>query len=418
MNPYNTQRLRFIASLTLLVLSCASIGNIQKMETVEPQSTSVPSSTPAPAALTEEDIKKGIQVTLNDFAKAYSRNDPELLSTTLDLENKPFSRFIKTRFTSDQESLNGNGIQETYRVDYIIQREYNLVQAHIIYDKDAAVDWTFRQLQDGRWVITEPTVEQTGKAVIKETDYFIFKTYPWADDVNSQVEQLMQNARDRVEARLGKVPAESIEVEIIPTYGLYPFDDPNAVAYYSYNGSLSGDGDRMVIYAPNSFLFGWYYIDNGWELELENILTHEYTHMAHARSFDNAGHLADWIVEGLAEYVDGIDRAYAVSYAIEKDLMIPLVDKDSDAVYKQDLAHIYLLEKDVNLAYAEAESLVAFIVRMKGDFDGFWRFAKAYDESGGNLDRATRDTFVLSAKEFEAQWMAWLKEYYLPAYTQ
>jgi hypothetical protein len=25
-----------------------------------------------------------------------------------------------------------------------------------------------------------------------------------------------------------------VEVKIIPTYGLYPFDDPNALAYYNY----------------------------------------------------------------------------------------------------------------------------------------------------------------------------------------
>lgn len=406
----------FLIFVTIFIFSCSSFGTIQKTETPIPATVLAP--VPTEGVLTEANIIDGIQTTLDDFSKAYAQNDAELLSTTLDLENKPFSRFIKTRFTSDQESSGGNGINQTYTVDYITQREYNLVQAHIIYDRDAAVDWIFRQLEDDRWVLTEPTVEQTGKMEVKDTDHFIFKTYPWANDVNAQVEELMQNARDRVEAKLGKVPDEKIEVEIIPTYGLYPFDDPNAVAYYSFNGSLSGDGDRMVIYAPHSFLFSWYYIENGWELELENILTHEYTHMTHARSFENAGHLADWIVEGLAEYVDGIDRAYGVAYAMENNSMIPLVDTTPGVVYKQDLAHIYLLTKDVGLAYAEAESLVAFIVMEKGGFDAFWKFAKAYEDEGGDLDSALRSTFILSQKQFEAQWMAWLKDSYIPAYTK
>jgi hypothetical protein len=408
----------FLMLVILFMLSCSSFGTIQKTQTAPPATVAVES--PTPDILTDADIMDGIQITLNDFSEAYAKNDIELLSTTLDLENKPFSRFIKTRFTSNQEAYNGNGSNESYVVEYITQREYNLVLAHIIYDKEAAVDWLFRQLDDGRWVLTEPTVEQTGKMEIKETEYFIFKTYPWANDVNSQVETLMQNARDRVEAKLGKVPDEKIEVEIIPTYGLYPFDDPNAVAYYSFNGSFSGDGDRMVIYAPNSFLFSWYYIENGWEVELESILTHEYTHMTHARSFDNAGHLADWIVEGLAEYVDGINRAHAVAYAMENDLMLPLVDTTPGVVYKQDLAHINLLTEDVGLAYAEAESLVAFIVMEKGrfEFDVFWKFAKAYEDAGGDLNAGLQSSLNLSQKQFEAQWMAWLKDKYFPVFAK
>jgi hypothetical protein len=409
------QKTTFLLFTAIFMLACASLSVSREIETSTP--TSIPSPLPTVDVLTDEDIINGIQITLNDYSQAYADNDIELLSTTLDLENKPFSRFIKTRFASDQDSYNGNGIHQTYKVEYITQRDYNLVQAHIIYEREAAVDWIFRQLEDGRWVLTEPTVEQTGKMEIKDSDHFVFKTYPWADDVNSQVEDLMQNARDRVESKLGKVPDEKIEVEIIPTYGLYPFDDPNAVAYYSFNGSLSGDGDRMVIYAPHSFLFSWYYIENGWELELENILTHEYTHMTHARSFENAGHLADWIVEGLAEYVDGIDRAYDVANAMESNSMIPLVDETPGVVYKQDLAHIYLLEKDVGLAYAEAESLVAFIVEEKGGFDVFWEFANAYGDASGDLDDALQNVLNISQKQFEAEWMDWLKNRYLPAYT-
>jgi hypothetical protein len=415
MNLHKTQKqiLPLMIMITILVLGCGTLDRFQQT----PSAPTLPPPSTTPASLTEADIVEAIQVTLNNFAQAYNQNDIELLSTTLDLENKAFSRFIKTRFTTDMESYGGAKIHETYAVDYITQREYNLVQAHIIYNKNAAVDWTFRELEDGRWVLTEPTVEQTGAMVVRDTEYFVFKTYPWADDVNARVEELMQNARERVDNKLGKVPDEKIDVEIIPTYGLYPFDNPNAVAYYSYNGSLSGNGDRMVIYAPNSFLFGWYYVDRGWEAELEDVLTHEYTHMTHARSFDRAGQLADWILEGLAEYVDGINRAHSVAYAIENDAMIPLVDTAPGVIYKQDLAHIYGLEKDTSLAYAEAESLVAFIVEEKGGFDAFWELAQAYDDTGGNLDKALKSSLNLNLKQFEDQWMDWLKNEYLPTYA-
>ncbi len=400
---------------TILILACASVSKFSPAEPTITPTLPPPSATAV--ILTETDIKEGIQITLNDFSEAYNKSDVELLATTLDLDNKPFSRFIKTRFMTEMETYGGAEVNETYVVDYITQREHNLVQAHITYNKNAAVDWTFRQREDGRWVLTEPTVEQTGEMLVKDTEYFVFKTYPWSDDVNARVEELMQNARERVQDKLGRVPNEKIDVEIIPTYGLYPFDNPNAVAYYSYNGSLTGDGDRMVIYAPNSYLFGWYYVDLGWELELENVLTHEYTHMTHARSFDGAGQLADWIVEGLAEYVDGINRAHGVAYAIQNDLMIPLVDTTPGVVYKQDIAHIYGLKKDVGLAYAEAESLVAFIVEEKGGFDAFWKFAQAYEDAGGDLDKALKNSLNTSQKQFEQEWMDWLKNEYLPTYA-
>jgi hypothetical protein len=403
------------ALIGIFMLACATLTGVP----AAPAATATqPPTASTPVILTEADIIEGIQKSLNTLSLAYAQNDIDLLSTVLDPENKPFNRFIKTRFKTSQESYNGNGIQDTYMVDYITQREYNLVQAHILYNDLGAVDWTFRELENGSWVLTEPTVEQTGDVIIKNSEYFTFRTYPWADDVNSQVEVLMQNARDRVEAKLGKVPDEKIEVEIIPTYGLYPFDDPNAVAYYSYNGSMSGEGDRMVIYSPNSYLFGWYYNEYGWEGDLENILTHEYTHMTHRRSFGNEGSLADWIVEGLAEYVDGIDRAYDLADAMENDALIPLADTTPGVVYKQDIAHIYTLEKGVSLAYAESESVVAYIVNQRGGFDAFWRLAKAYDDSSGNLDKALRNTFNMSQKEFEANWIAWLKDVYLPAHTK
>jgi len=413
----NSVKVSALILFGVFTFACATLTNTQNSQATQPPAISTEAQPTAKAELTEADIIAGIQTTLNTFAQAYAKGDVELLSTTLDLENKPFSRFIKTRFQTDIESYNGTGNLDTYEVAYITQREYNLVQVHIIYDEVAAVDWVFRELDDGRWVLTEPTVEQTGEMVITDSDYFEFRTYPWADDVNSKVEELMQNARDRVEQKLGKVPEEKIEVEIIPTYGLYPFDDPNAVAYYSFNGSLSGEGDRMVIYAPNSYLFSWYYIEYGWERELEDVLTHEYTHMTHARSFGNAGRLADWIVEGLAEYVDGISRAYTLADALENDALIPLVDTTPGVVRKQDIAHIYALEKDIGLAYAEAEALVAFIVEEHGGFDAFWEFANAYDDVGGDLDKALQKSLNISQTKFEASWMTWLKEIYLPRYV-
>ena len=178
------------------------------------------------------------------------------------------------------------------------------LQAHIETPEGLAADWLFRQL-DGRWMLSEPTVEQVGAAQIVEHEHFNFKTYTWADDVNDEVIERMENARLRVQERLGKLPGQKIEVQILPIYGLTPGMSPGAVAFYD-----AGDPDRIVIYAPQSFLFGLYDPQNGWESDLEDGLTHEATHWVHTRSFDDAGKLADWMSEGLAEYVSNSTSIY------------------------------------------------------------------------------------------------------------
>src|SRR5688500_10278497 len=123
MTLHKIQKQILILMITILVLGCGTLGRFQKTQTPAPPTLSPPSATPT--SPTEADIMEAIQATSNNFAQAYNQNDIELLATTLDLENKAFSRFIKTRFTTDMESYGGAKIHETYAVDYITQREYN-----------------------------------------------------------------------------------------------------------------------------------------------------------------------------------------------------------------------------------------------------------------------------------------------------
>src|SRR5690349_20474225 len=114
----------FLIFTILFMLSCSNFGAILENQITATATDPISSPTATPEILTDSDIIAGIQITLNDFSEASAKNDIELLTTTLDLENKPFSRFIKTRFASDQESYNGNGINDSYVVEYITQREY------------------------------------------------------------------------------------------------------------------------------------------------------------------------------------------------------------------------------------------------------------------------------------------------------
>ncbi|MEP6896162.1 MAG: hypothetical protein ABI986_11190, partial [Chloroflexota bacterium] len=255
-------------------------------------STDIPIQTPEPS---DDQIKAGIQESLNLYAQAYNENKPELLEQVLDQENKPFRRIVRSRFDDSQKSSFGGSFDYQFTLLDITRREYGYVIAHFQLWDSYNADWPFR-LIDGRWVLTEPTVEQVGKPVQTATEHFIFTTYPWADDVNQQIMDLMETARSNVEQVLGKVPDEKANVKIMPIYGLSPFNAMNAIALY--NSGQGSTQDIIEIYTPESFAYSFYDSSTSWEGALETTLTHEYTHMTHQRSFDRAGRLADWMSEG------------------------------------------------------------------------------------------------------------------------
>ncbi len=321
-------------------------------------------ATPAPvdpsalvAGIPDAEIIDGIQDTVDTYADAYNKNDVELLKSVTDGENLPFKRLVTSRFSDYQKSIYAGSYTFNYQVDSIQRMPLGFVLAHLLSDGDTAYDWLFR-LVDGKWILSEPTEAQFGNPIEKETDLFIYELYPWNESLNEEIMDLMENAAARVKEVLGALPAEKAKVEILPGYSADPYADPNSLAYYQTGGN--GEPDKMVIFSPNSFSFGWYDAQKGWQPDLEATLIHEYTHMTHQRAFDKAGKLLDWFSEGLAEFVSGSERYYEVRNALDPDQLIPIVD-NSVNINQQDLGHIYLLENNVSLAYAEAESLIMFI---------------------------------------------------------
>jgi len=347
--------------------------------------------------LSDDEIKAGIQEALDLYAQAYNENKPDLLEEVLDQQNKPFHRIVRSRFDEAQKSSYEGGFDYQFTLLDITKRDFG-------YDYNA--DWPFR-LVNGHWVLTEPTVEQVGEPITTETEHFIFTTYPWADDVNQQIMEMMETARVNVDTVLGKVPDEKASVKIMPIYGLSPYNPMNAIALYNKEkGPLK---NIIEVYTPESFAYSFYDKNLGWAGELQSTLTHEYTHMAHARSFGQAGRLSDWMSEGLAEYVANANgRVQQACDAFQSGTFIPILD-ESNTVYKQDLMHMYTLEKDFGLSYGFATSLVYFTVENYGGLDGFWKLATALDETS-DFKKAVQKAYGISYEEYNKNWQAWLKK--------
>lgn len=362
----------------------------------------------APAA-SEDAIRAGIQQTLDRYAEAYNTNDPDLLKQTTDQTNAPFRRYVDTRFENFQESIFAGQVDFGYRVREITQLDHGFVRAQVERTWDGNVeDWLLREV-DGTWLLSEPTEQQIGERTTRESEHFIYYTYPWADQITPTIMELMEEAYAEVQQKLGKVPDGKMKVYIKPIFGLPPPEDPGALAYRA-RGRKPQD-DRMVIFAPGSMIFTAYNPATGWEPMLRTVLIHEYAHQVNDRSFTPIARMSDWMVEGLADYVADNRREGAVAAAVRADNIIPIVDTTTGRIDKQDLEHLTLLDQDIPLAYGFSSSLVAYIVETYGGLDGWWKFANAFDKSQ-DIDTALQNAFGVNYKQFDQDWRAWLRDKY------
>jgi hypothetical protein len=408
-----------IAALVVMQFSCAFLENainppnkpiiIYITQTTQYKViTAIPSETPISPLenLSDEQIKAGIQDALNIYAQAYNENNPALLNQAVDQDNKPFRRMVRSRFDEFQNSSDAGHYTFSYHLHGIRRQDPGFVIAHFEDSGGWVADWPFRHTETG-WVLTEPSVEQVGAPRTTDSEHFTFITYPWAEDVNSRIIKMMETARQQVQDKLGVAPAEKAIVNIVPIYGLYPYETPQSIAWYSPAGSANGN-DLITIYTPNSFAFSFYDPVLGWDGTLQTTLTHEYTHMAHARNFHNAGRSADWMSEGLSEYV--ADPPYGVEnacYYYKEGINIPILD-ESGAFAKQDLMHMTYLKKDTGLAYDYSHALVKFTVEEFDGMDGFWKLADNIDRID-DFKIAIKQTFGISYDDYNRRWEKWLK---------
>jgi hypothetical protein len=370
------------------------------------QSPQVPTATPTQEG--DLDISNQIQSTLNDYNTALGNNDKTLYMSTIDQGNLD----MQESFSENFDWMESSGFPQTVKLGMTVinieQKADNLVLAHIRRDRDGwQADWFFRYLY-GKWVISEPTIGESGSSQSITSGNYTFTAYPIVDDMNQKIISLMPNAEEHVRKDLGKVPESKVDVMIYPYTSLSPLS----------NGSLSGwhiamnigSADSIDIVAPTSYAYGFYDPLVGWEPDFEILLTHELARIAYIRCFGNPGQSVDWFFEGLAEYVAGFDEMPNVIAAVQNDTIIPIIDTTSSDK-KMDLAHFSNLT-DWSLAYGLSKSLITFIVEKYGGLDTFWALAKSYDETQ-DMKTAIQNTLGISYEQFDTGWRQWLKDDYV-----
>lgn len=409
MNTTQTrQKIAIVLICTLLMLSGCQSG-IPVSTPIPTSSGTFQTSTEAavsPVMDAEVVIKAGIQKTLDDYNAGLEKNDKTLFMDAIDPGSQTLWKFAYQNFDYMENMVFMLTAKLGMKVAQIKVLPQGLVLATITRDRDGRVaHWYFRKVDD-RWVLSEPTIKETGSPQTFEDGNYTFKTYPIAEDITGKYVYLVEKARAHVQKDLGNVPEGKVRISIFPAAGMSPYATGD-LSGWNINPAAGGTDDIYIL-TPTTYFFGFYDPKSGWEPDIEMLLTHELARIAYVRNFGNPGQGVDWFFEGLAEYVAGYNEMPDVKAAIEEDRIIPIFDPSEK---KADLAHFANVENRV-LAYGLAESLVTFIVERYGGLDTFWALAKSYDKTQ-DIKTAIQETLGISYEDFDTAWRAWLKAEYI-----
>jgi hypothetical protein len=364
---------------------------------------------PATPVVEEESIVIAqIQSTLNDYNTGLQNNNKTLSLSTMDQRNL----VILETFSASFDNLQRSGFPRTVELGMTVidieQENQELALAHVKRDRDDwRADWFFRK-KDNKWVISEPNIAEAGDPQKFTSDNFTFIVYPIANHANEKILPLLLKAEEHVRKDLGEAPTGDVEVTMYPIVSISPLR-LGALSTSSISPVEAGT-DRIGIVTPDSWWFGFYDPQAGWEADIEMLLTHELAWIAYVRNFGNPGQGVDWFSEGLAEYVGGLDEMPDVIEAVQNDAIIPIVDTSASAK-KTDLAHFTNLDNRF-LAHGLAESLVTYIIENYGGVETFWALAQSYDQSQ-DMKIVIQDTLGISYEEFDTGWREWLREDYI-----
>ncbi len=406
--------------------------------TTEPtaDSTETPADAAEPAAETataggtaagggesEAEMIAAMQETLDLYNAAYNEGDKEKLLAAIEPKKGPFQRVSVERFETAMESQFGGMYNFQDKISEIRDRGNGYYEATVLTqprlssnaEGQAIRKMVFKKVDD-RWVLTEPTRAELGKKLKYETERFTIDYYAWDENIVEEVGRLMENAYTTVQTKLGKMPEGRMYATLLPTYESAGISSGNWLAYYAASSSAVPTPqrpDRIVLRSPQSIAFGAYDAKEGFGPFLQGIITHEFTHLVTNRAFGGNARLGggfSWMSEGIADHVAGLASPGQIIAAFASDSLIPLQDK-SGALEKQDLEHIYLLERDRSLGYAQAYELVDFIYTEKGGYEGWWKFVDAYDDRQ-RLEDAVQSEFGMTVEEFENAYHEFMKKKY------
>jgi tetratricopeptide (TPR) repeat protein len=196
-------------------------------------------------------------------------------------------------------------------------------------------------------------------------------------------------------------PPEKVRVELFPDTKAFYYTSTLSARDIEVTGAVGlCKFNKLMFLSPRALVHGYRWLD---------AISHEYMHYMITKMTANKAPI--WFHEGLAEHEETRWRGEApqLSPVHETLLARALSDGRLISFARMDPGLVKLeTPEDVQLAYAEAESAIAFIIEKKG-YEGLQDVMKQMSISGekGAAD-AVKGVMGLSFGEFEGEWKEFL----------
>lgn len=361
--------------------------------------TRPPTAAPKPTTTKVPSAREQIQDVANTYYRALDSANVDQLNQTLDLSNSYWTNAQRDLLPRWHEESSSSKVTAT--VVSLEPARYGLYKVTLRLTVNLSYGGTVTEMQDvvvrrvgNGWKLTEPTQAQLGRVLRKRGNGVTVEYYAWDASESRQVLSMAQKDLQHVTKVLKISPRRIVIVRLVPSYSVSPREvSSESVGYY-----LEMDPNRVYLRSPGSFGFGTYSEHESPYSILSQVTQHELTHLLSDRKVGLSG-VADWMAEGLAEWVSNNPREYTVAKALaENQLYNPVTMNDFSSLDNK------------SLAYGESYELVDYIIKKKG-INAYWKMVRVYKKTD-LLNEAIRKSVGVDLPTFERNWKQWLRNKY------
>ncbi|GIX48356.1 MAG: hypothetical protein KatS3mg131_2567 [Candidatus Tectimicrobiota bacterium] len=246
------------------------------------------------------------------------------------------------------------------------------------------------------------TLQSTAALKRLETPHFSIFLDPERDAaLVPYVAEVLERSYQRLGELFGYFPAEKVRVEIFPTpETFYPASSLSA-RDIEVSGAIGiCKFNKIMLLSPRNLLRGYRWSD---------ALSHEYLHYLLVHLSGNRAPI--WLHEGIAKYFEAAWRQPQLSWLDRRTetLLAQALQSDGFVGFKNMEPSLVKLDTtyQVQLAYAEAASAIAFLVHRLGT-EGLVRLLRALPQAGSAAEALAR-VMGLSFEAFEQAWRQFLQ---------
>ncbi len=252
---------------------------------------------------------------------------------------------------------------------------------------------------DGRNIygIIKETYKQTKGFVRKESEHFVISYLPGRDEVLVEgALNALEGAYKNIGAELGYFPKTKVMVEIYPSVKSFTAVSTLTKEDIETSGTIAlCKFNRLMITSPRVLLRGYRW---------QRTLAHEYTHylVYHV----SRGKAPIWFHEGAAKYLE--DRydsdVYGAMTPSSENVLSRRLKSETLVTLEEMHPSMAKLEsgEDVQLAFAEVNTMIEYMVKLKGS--NVVKDILKLMADGSNDKQSIQKVFGVTLDEFQEQW--------------